>query len=117
MPDAASIETRLHEHVLSAGSPHSALLNKGILTNDWTDTYLQLLQEAGQKCGGQPCLPRKIVAAVHFALWYLNIRYDAWRGFSGGQRYEQTERNLGRLGTPSEFFLLSFTLTDEGRVT
>jgi hypothetical protein len=107
MPSPDSIESRLYEHVLGDGSPHPALLSSGVLSDEWTETYLRLLKEAVQKCEGQDSLPRDIVAAVHFASWYLNIRYDAWRGFEKGRRNEQTERNLGRLRTPSEFLLLS----------
>jgi len=97
----------LYEHVLGKGQPSKVILNTGILSTEWTDTYLQLLKESVQKCEGQDSLPRDIVAAVHFASWYLNIRYDAWPAFEKGRRNEQTERNLGRLRTPSEYLLLS----------
>ena len=107
MPSSDSIESRLYEHVLGAGSPHPTVLSTGVLTDEWTEAYLQLLKEAAQKSEGREFLHRDIVAAVHFASWYLNIRYDAWRGFHSGQRNEKTERNLGRLRTPSEFLLLS----------
>jgi hypothetical protein len=107
MSSPDSIESRLYEHVLGEGSPHQALLSKGVLSDEWTDIYLRLLKEAVQKFEGQDSLPRDIVAAVHFASWYLNIRYDAWKSFERGPRNEQTERNLGRLRTPSEFLLLS----------
>jgi hypothetical protein len=107
MRDKDSIESRLYDHVLGKGLPHQELLQNGILSDDWTETYLRLLNEAVQKYEGQDSLPRDIVAPVHCASWYLNIRYDAWRGFEGGRRNEQTERNLGRLRTPSEYLLLS----------
>ena len=102
-----SIESRLYEHVLGAGEPSSKLLNTGVLTTEWTNTYLQLLDEAVQKCAGRQCLPRDVVTAVHFASWYLNIRYDAWRHFNNGRRIELTERELARLRPPSEHLLLS----------
>ena len=102
-----SIESRLYEHVLGGGSPHPALLSTGVLTDDWTDAYLKLLQEAVQKFEGQDSLPRDVVAAVHFASWYLPIRYEAWKSFERGPHNKQTERNLGRLRTPSESLLLS----------
>lgn len=102
-----SIESRLYEHVLGDGSPNPALLSTGVLTDEWTDAYLGFLEEAVRKFEGQDHLPRKVVAAVHFASWYLPIRYEAWRGFKRGPRNQQTERNLGRLRTPSEFLLLS----------
>ena len=107
MPSPDSIELRLYEHVLGAGTPHPTLLSTGVLSDEWTETYLLLLKEAAQKCEGQEFLHRDIVAAVHFASWYLQIRYDAWRGFERGDRNEKTERNLGRLRIPSEFLLLS----------
>lgn len=107
MPSPNSIESRLYDHVLGASTPHPMLVNTSVLTDDWTEMYLLLLTEAVQKFEGQDSLPREVVAAVHFASWYLNIRYDLWRGFNNGQRNEKTERNLGRLRTPSEFLLLS----------
>jgi hypothetical protein len=107
MPSLDTIESRLYEHVLGEGQQHNVLLNTGVLTTEWTDTYLQLLKEAVEKCQGRDFLPRDIVAAVHFASWYLNIRYDAWRAFENGRRNEATEHNLGRLRTPSEYLLLS----------
>ncbi len=102
-----SIEARLYEHVLGSGASHPILLNTGVLSDTWTDAYLQLLEEAVQKCEGQDSLPRDTVAAVHFASWYLKIRYEAWCGFEKGRRNQRTERNLGRLRIPSEFLLLS----------
>jgi hypothetical protein len=107
MPSPDSIESRMYEHVLGGDSPHPALLSTGVLTDEWTDAYLRLLQEAVQTFEGQDSLPRDIVAAVHFASWYLPIRYEAWKSFERGPRNQQTERNLGRLRTPSEFLLLS----------
>jgi hypothetical protein len=107
MSNTASIESRIYEHVLGGGQSHMSLLSTGVLSDEWTNAYLELLEEAVKKCEGQPSLPRDIVAAVHFASWYLNIRYDAWRSLKDGRRNEQTERNLARLRTPSEFLLLS----------
>lgn len=107
MPSTDSIESRIYEHVLGQGQPSAVLLNTGVLSNEWTDTYLQLLKEVVQKYEGQDSLPRNVVAAVHFASWYLNIRYDAWCKFNKGRQNEQTDHNLARLRTPSEFLLLS----------
>src|SRR5689334_13573309 len=107
MSSPDSTELRLYEHVLGEGQHSNVLLNTGVLSTEWTDTYLRLLKEAAQKFERQVSLPRDIVAAVHFASWYLNIRYDAWRAFEKGRRNEQTEHNLGRLRTPSEYLLLS----------
>ena len=102
-----SIESRIYEHVLGEGHPGLTLLETGVLSTEWTDTYLQLLKESVQKCEGQDSLPREIVTAVHFASWYLNIRYNAWRSFGKPKRNEQTETNLARIRTPSECLLLS----------
>src|ERR1043166_3056514 len=101
-----SIESRIYEHVLGEGQPSNLLWTTGVLSNEWTDEYLRLLKEAGERCEGQDYLPRKLVAAVHVASWYLNLRYDAWRS-EKGKRNEQTEVNLARLRTPSERLLLS----------
>ena len=106
MPEADSIESRLYEHVLGSGSPQQALLNTGVLADDWTDTYLLLLHETVRLYDGQETLPREVVAAVHFASWYLNLRYDVWKG-RPGRRNEQTERNLAKIRRPSEWLLLA----------
>ena len=107
MPSPDSIESRIYEHVFGAAHPGVILLDTGVLSTEWTETYLELLKEAVQKCEGQDCLPREIVAAVHFASWYLNIRYDAWRTFQNGKRNDETDTNLARIRTPSECLLLS----------
>jgi hypothetical protein len=107
MPSGDSIESRIYEHVFGAAHPGTVLLNTGVLSTEWTDTYLMLLKEAVQTFEGQDSLPRKIVAAVHFASWYLNIRYKAWQDFEKGKHNHQTDANLARIRTPSEYFLLS----------
>ena len=76
MKDTNSIEARLHEHVRGAGYPDIA--HTGALTNDWTDTYLRLLDEAVQVCEGEPCLPRGIVADVYLVLMRFSGAYDEW---------------------------------------
>lgn len=102
-----SIESRLYEHVLGAGSPHTALLSTGVLSDEWTEMYVQLLKETARKYEGEDSLPRIVVASVHFASWYLNLRYDSWLRFENGPRNERTEHNLVRVRIPSEALLLS----------
>ncbi len=107
MPDPKPIGLQLYEHVFGEREPTVALLNTGVLSDEWTDTYLRLLKEASQAHEGQSYLPREIVAAVHFASWYLNIRYNAWRAFHHKRIKLKTEENLARVRTPSEQLLLS----------
>jgi hypothetical protein len=102
-----SVQSQLYQHVFGTESPHSSVLDNGVLSDEWTTTYLQLLKDVNQRFGGQDSLPRDIIAAVHFASWYLNIRYDSWKHFNVGMRNEKTEHNLARLRTPSEMLLLS----------
>ena len=96
----------LYEHVLGAGSPSSSRLESGALTDDWTDEYLRLLREATQEFERKDYLHRDVVAAVHYASWYLRFRYDSWRAFEAGKTNERTEINLHRLRSPSELLLL-----------
>ena len=56
--------------------------------------------------------PRDLVAAIHFASWYLHLRYNVWCS-STGQRNENTERELASLRTPSEIFLMHGALENQ----
>jgi hypothetical protein len=102
MKDTNSIETRLHEHVRGAGYPD--IEHTGTLTNDWTDTYLRLLDEAVRVCEGEPCLPRGIVAEVYVVRTYFSGKYEQWL-FNGGTSSEQTAINLMRVQGQSGNFL------------
>ena len=106
MPDNESLEARVYEHVVGKGSPMQLLLDTGVLSHEWADTYLALLREADEKWKHQPSWPPLLVAAIHVASFYLNLRYSAWTGFEK-KRNEATETLLGHIRTRSETFLLS----------
>ncbi|HSY17250.1 MAG TPA: hypothetical protein VK815_02910 [Candidatus Acidoferrales bacterium] len=114
MKDTISIETRLREHVRGTGYPD--IEHTGILSNDWTVTYLQLLDEAVRVCEGEPCLPRGIVADVYLVRMRFSGAYDEWL-FNGGASSGQTELNLSQVQGQSGNFLMSLTKNDERPAT
>jgi hypothetical protein len=86
MTDPKSVELRMRDHVLGRESGvQQSLLEKGEFPTGWVETYLALLKEAAVAWHNQTCLPRELVAAVHFASWYLDLRYKTWCKFSGGR--------------------------------
>lgn len=97
-------EDLLHEHVLGKGSPCRSLVDDGVFPNGWVDRYLELLATISDSYSGSDTLPRQTIWDVHFASWYLPIRYDVWRDNSGNSN-DNTVGQLGRIRTPSELFL------------
>jgi hypothetical protein len=112
MTDPKSVEIRMRDHVLSHESPvQKSLLEKGEFPPGWVETYLELLKEAALAWRNQTCLPRELVAAVHFASWYLDLRYKTWCKFSASRNIN-TESQLARIRTPSETFLIMSVIMD-----
>jgi len=101
----ASVADELAAHVFGDGAPCDSLLNAGQFPAGWTDKYLCLLRVASEQWVHEPMWPRQLVAAVHFASWYLNLRYDVWCRHSG-RRNLQTEKELSSLRSPSEIFIM-----------
>lgn len=99
------IAEQLHDQVFGSRDPTGMLIDQGRLPDGWVTQYLDHLRIATAKWGDQPLWPRKLVAAVHFASRYLNLRYDVWRQSTGG-RHESTERDLASIRSPSEIFLM-----------
>lgn len=104
--DSQSLRQQLVEHVLGAKGPSQALLEHGVFPANWVAQYLALLEKASSLWKETDAWPRDAVGAIHFASFYFNIRYDAWRHGSG-DRNATTERLLGQIRTPSELFLLA----------
>jgi hypothetical protein len=102
----------MRDHVLGRESPvQQSLLEKGEFPAGWVETYLALLKEAEKTWHNQTHLPRELVAAVHFASWYLEIRYTAWcRGAK--RRNPATEGQFAGIRTPSETFLMMSVIND-----
>ena len=99
------IVSELHALVFADGGPTPTLVNEGRLPDGWATSYLNLLSEAARDWGEETMWPRELVASVHFASWYLNLRYDVWCAISS-QRNERTEQELAALRAPSEIFLM-----------
>jgi hypothetical protein len=102
------VVNRLRDHVFGESGPTEMLLNDGQLPDGWASEYRDLLQIAAKQWQHQPMWPRELVAAVHFASWYLHLRYDVWCATNG--RNENTERELASLRSPSELFLMHGSL-------
>ncbi len=110
MKDRLVVVEQLFEHCLGVADPSHSLVNSGRFPDGWVERYLALLEEATRRWKDQPSWPRELVAAIHFASWYLGIRYEAWRGFKKSSN-TATADQLATIRTPSEFFLLA-ALTD-----
>ena len=108
-PDLAVAEA-MYQHVLGVGDPSDHLLEHGELPQGWAAEYRRLLGIAEVEWLPQPNWPRRLVAAMHYALLYLDVRYSAWRSFSGGaKRDENTERELASVRASTRlFFAQSF---------
>ena len=102
-----TIPNELQAHVFGAADPTGYLVETGTLPEGWAAKYRDLVEIARSEWGNEPMWPREIVAAIHFASFYLPLRYDVWRG-DAGTRNEHTERELSGLRTPSEIFLLAW---------
>lgn len=100
------IVDRLREHVLGEKGPTCSLINEGRLPVGWMEEYLELLRIATKQWQHQRLWPRELVTAIHFASWYLHLRYDAWRALHNRNRNETTERELGSIRSHSELFLM-----------
>jgi hypothetical protein len=108
---------RLREHVLGENGPTQSLLDEGRLPVGWAEEYLKLLRIATERWQHQPLWPRELVAAIHFASWYLPLRYDVWRALHNRSRNETTERELASLRSPSELFLMHGALDAATKAT
>ncbi len=97
-------EELLTVHVSGDHCPCESLLNTGAFPDGWVDRYLDLLSSLAKKYADRDMLPRQTVWDVHFASWYLPIRYNVWCS-STGNTNDETVGQLGRLRTPTELFL------------
>ena len=102
----------LYQHVLGTGDPSVQLVEHGELPPGWAQEYRRLLTLAEAEWLAQQLWPRRLIAAMHYALLYLDIRYAAWRSFGGGgRRNEETERELASVTAPTRiFFAQSFSV-------
>ncbi|EMI24642.1 hypothetical protein RESH_04751 [Rhodopirellula europaea SH398] len=89
--------------MLGDGSPCGMLVSDGVFPPGWVDRYLALLKSVTDKYLGADMIPRRIAWAIHFASWYLPLRYDVWCSSSGGTN-DETVGQLARVRTPSELF-------------
>ena len=89
--------------MLGDGSPCGVLLSDGAFPHGWVDRYLALLDSVSGSYAGADMIPRRLAWAIHFASWYLPLRYDVWCK-SSGRTNDETVVQLARLRTPSELF-------------
>jgi diguanylate cyclase len=85
-------------------------LEEGKLPPGWAEEYRRLLEQAEAEWLAKPLWPRTMVAAMHYALLYLELRYRSWRCHgTGGHRNEDTERELALVTGPTRIsFARSF---------
>lgn len=98
------IAAQLREHVFGNDGPTESLINEGRFPHEWASKYLELLNVATKQWQHQQMWPRELVAAIHFASWYLDLRYDAW--CSSNPPNKTTERELAAIRSTSELFLM-----------
>ena len=111
LPESQALRSRsaaLTDHVFGSGNPSNELINHGRFPRNWVHTYLGLVHRASDAYRDAHEWPREIVSAIHFASFYLEVRYEAWARMSG-TRNPSTERQLREVRTPSELFLLAGT--------
>lgn len=106
MTSPLPVEARILKHINGEDSPRRTLLHTGAFSEGWVETYFELLEEAKVRWRDEPLWPRELVAAVHVASLYFPLDYQTWCQHPG-PRNEQTERDLGRIRTRSETFLLT----------
>jgi hypothetical protein len=99
-----NLEDLLYDHVFGADTPCGWLVERGAFPDGWVDRYLDIVRALTEHYTGQAMLPRRVVWAVHFASWYLPLRYDDW-GEAFGKSNQHTIGELARLRTPSEVFI------------
>jgi hypothetical protein len=106
MDEQLPIEDQLAAHVFGTGSPCGFLLGRGELPAGWSTEYLRLLRIAADQWRNQSLWPQILVSSIHFASWYLPLRYEVWSK-AEGRRNADTERELASLRSPSEIFLMA----------
>ena len=79
------------------------LVSDGVFPTGWVDRYLALLKSVTELYAGADMIPRQTAWTIHFASWYLPLRYDVWCTASG-RTNDNTIGQLARLRTPSELF-------------
>lgn len=95
----------MFDHVVGNGCPLDDLLQRGIISSKWVETYLELLAEAKQTWVNQAHWPRELVTSIHMASWVLDSRYRAWLNGDEDRRNSETEELLSVVTSKSHFFL------------
>ena len=102
----AQLLESLSAHVFGESAPSTRLLEDGVFRANWVES-------ASHVWASERLWPRELVAAIHFASFYLHARYQAWT--LGGGRREKTEAQLDRVRAVSEVFLLGSTSEDRAK--
>jgi len=106
------LKENIFEHCLGKGNPSTELLERGSFPPNWVSRYASLVEKATHVWVDRPEWPREVVASLHFASFYLEIRYEAWRR-AVAQDNAVTRRGLGQVRRCSEVFLLGSVLKNE----
>jgi hypothetical protein len=106
MESHEQLRANLFEHCLGAGNPSTELLERGTFPANWVSRYVALVERASHVWRDQSDWPREVIAAIHFASFYLEIRYQAWQHGSARDN-PATRKALGEIRRHSELFLLS----------
>ncbi|MEQ9076582.1 MAG: hypothetical protein RLP09_22180 [Sandaracinaceae bacterium] len=109
----AQLLESLSAHVFGESAPSTRLLEDGVFPANWVTRYEALVESASHVWASERLWPRELVAAIHFASFYLHARYQAWT--LGGGRREKTEAQLDRVRAVSEVFLLGSTSEDRAK--
>ena len=98
------VELRLYDHCLGASDPSGHLLEHGAFPPGWVQRFDELLAQARARWGSEPSIPKTLAAALFFASFFPEYRYEANRAHRemGNQ---QTERDLAHLRSVSSLFM------------
>jgi hypothetical protein len=106
MNSEEQLKQNIFEHCLGKGNPTIELVERGSFPPNWVSHYVSLVEKATNVWGSRGDWPKELVASLHFASFYLEIRFDAWRKASGRDN-PSTRQGLGEIRRCSEMFLLS----------
>src|SRR5262249_24468647 len=101
---AESVERRLYDLCVGVDCPTQHLLDHGAFPPGWVHRFDELLAEANARWGSEHLVPKPLVAALFFASFFPEYRYDTARIVSG-RRNEHTERDIAHLRSASSKFM------------
>ena len=100
------LKENIFEHCLGKGNPSGELVVTGSFPANWVSRYVSLVEKATNVWSDREAWPKEVVASLHFASFYLEIRFDAWRKGCGRDNPD-TRRGLGEIRRCSDIFVES----------